>query len=390
MDNSKNVKFENRFDAPWIQDGKDTLVDNAVVKYNSLETELLNLGSEEFRLREIDELFETEHKRWMIKNFIGYGDKCMIFGLPGCGKSFLAIDLALTLITNAPKFAGYFDNESGKQLNVLYMFAEGHSGIAQRIKAAVKHYGVTANDIKPYFKWIPTVVTAFTTEKVSEFIAVVKASGWNPDLIIVDTTTDALAGFNENLAGDVSLFYMEYSRLQEALGNSALLLVHHSAKSGEDARGSIVHNSKCDELYRVVKPGGKPGTIEYHKDKDGEFFEPVVFDLVTYEESCYVYYPGTEVKQLSEVQKAYNAIMRVLSDKPTIVFKASTLLTDVNAILNKALKAQTLRKYAKYLVENGNVKEFMVGKTEHAGYSYQFAKPYTFTDENKLLSMADE
>ena len=61
----------------------------------------------------------------------------LIYGSPGAGKSFLALDIALRIA------AGWtIDGRAVKQGPVIYVAAEGQTGMRNRIAAFEKHFAI--------------------------------------------------------------------------------------------------------------------------------------------------------------------------------------------------------------------------------------------------------
>jgi RecA-family ATPase len=70
----------------------------------------------------------------------------LIFGDPGCGKSFLAVDIALSVATGTP-----FHGRDTKQGSVFFIAGEGHNGLARRFAAWSQARGVSLAGV-PLFK----------------------------------------------------------------------------------------------------------------------------------------------------------------------------------------------------------------------------------------------
>jgi hypothetical protein len=83
-----------------------------------------------FRFLRIGDL-ELTPPRWLVKNFIEAGSFCEIFGDPGCGKSFLGIELACRVATGT-SFFGFEVKSPGP---VYYLAAEGRGGLLRRFHA---------------------------------------------------------------------------------------------------------------------------------------------------------------------------------------------------------------------------------------------------------------
>jgi phage/plasmid primase-like uncharacterized protein len=82
-----------------------------------------------FEFTRADSLELTEIK-WVVDDYIEADSLAQVFGDPGGGKSFVAIDLACCVATGKP-----WHGHDVKQGSVFYIAGEGHNGLARRLKA---------------------------------------------------------------------------------------------------------------------------------------------------------------------------------------------------------------------------------------------------------------
>ncbi len=69
-----------------------------------------------------DELLKMPPKEWLLDQVFGAGDIGMFYGTPGCGKTFLIIDMIMSLCTGS-RWANRFDIQ--RPLYVAYCAGEG-------------------------------------------------------------------------------------------------------------------------------------------------------------------------------------------------------------------------------------------------------------------------
>jgi RecA-family ATPase len=84
-----------------------------------------------FRLMTIQELMHQPPLRWVVENHIPAGGLAVLYGAPGGGKSFVALDLALSIAAGVP----WLKVEPVMQGAVVYIAAEGSAGLAMRLAA---------------------------------------------------------------------------------------------------------------------------------------------------------------------------------------------------------------------------------------------------------------
>ena len=114
---------------------------------------------------------------------------------------------------------------------------------------------------------------------VSTFIRELKAAVPEPpSLVIFDTLARCMAGGDENSAKDMGLLIAGADRIRAELG-CAVLLVHHTNKSGESERGSTALRGGVDTLLKLKKNDEGTLTLECEKQKDAAPFGPIHLQL---------------------------------------------------------------------------------------------------------------
>ena len=93
-----------------------------------------------FRPYTFNNLLEMRSKEWLLEQVFGPRDIGMFYGAPGCGKTFVVIDMILKLCTGN-QWADKFNIP--RCLNVAYCAGEGLGGLPSRFNAAAKHYDIT-------------------------------------------------------------------------------------------------------------------------------------------------------------------------------------------------------------------------------------------------------
>jgi hypothetical protein len=225
-----------------------------------------------FRALTPDELDRLPPPQWLLQNRLPEG-QTWIYGEPGSGKTFLALDWSLTVAASG--------------LTVLYFVGEGVTGFARRVAAwrAARHADVSG------FYAIPQAPHLLEYDSVQTLRATVE--DYSPALIVVDTFARAAVGGEENSARDVGLAIDALDGLQRDYGCSSLVL-HHSNKSGQGERGSSAIRGAADATWEVVSGITGGGEIVgaqafCRKMKDAEPPAPVLFQLRPYGDSAVVH-----------------------------------------------------------------------------------------------------
>lgn len=237
-----------------------------------------------YPLTTINDLRTRPPAEWLIERHIPKHSVGFIYSVPGAGKSFLTLDMALSIASGLEAWQG--DKIGSPASAVLYLAAEGAYGFRNRVEAWISRNGETT-DLAQRFKLLETSVNFMDAESVKKLIrtvqAVVKAEGVQFALTIVDTVSRAMPGADENIQKDMTLFVRACDAVRDATGG-AVIGVHHANKNGGEMRGSTVLLGAGDFVFRLErKKGATIGHLACEKQKDGPdgWDEPYRFDLVS-------------------------------------------------------------------------------------------------------------
>jgi hypothetical protein len=214
---------------------------------------------------------------WLLRGAIERDAFALIFGDPGCGKSFLAIDWACRVATGTP-WRGY-DVKPGP---VVYVAGEGQQGFGRRIRAWSEHHGVGLDGVPLYLS--PAVAMPDPADLKALVTAIdtgVAAVGQRPTLIVLDTLARNFGGGDENATPDMGRFVLACDAVRTLYG-CTVLVVHHSGHADKSrARGAIALKAALDAEYRLSNEGGLLLTAT--KMKEAELPPTLSMELVTVE-----------------------------------------------------------------------------------------------------------
>jgi AAA domain len=193
----------------------------------------------------------------LVKNTLA-----VIFGPPGSGKSFCAIDWAARLCTQG--------------LGVVYVAAEGAEGIRPRLVAWERAYSEGRQLIN--FVLIPETANLLSRDDSQSLLNAVRDAialraaeqdettgiGGMPALIVVDTLARSMPGGNENDQQDIGLLIDNCEQIR-ALTGACVLLVHHTNKAGF-LRGSTVIPASMETIVEL-RPSDDKALITMHLEK---------------------------------------------------------------------------------------------------------------------------
>jgi len=202
-----------------------------------------------FPFTQVDEL-EIKPVNWLIKGYIEADSLAQVFGDPGGGKSFVAIDMACCVATGTD-WHGHKVKNAGA---VFYIAGEGHNGLAKRFKAWELGTGVSLKGA-PIYKSHRAAQLYDATEaaQVAQSInQLVGAKGVQPALIVIDTLARNMGG-DENSTQDMNTFIHHLDTYLKSVYKCCVMVVHHSGTADKDrGRGSSAMKGAIDAEYKVA------------------------------------------------------------------------------------------------------------------------------------------
>ncbi len=311
-----------------LQEQRDSLQASKVIPLNSTTPSFTPLS--------FHDLLQLPPKEWLLNQVFGKGDIGAIYGPPGCGKTFVVIDMIMSVCTANP-WAARFDVL--KPLNVAYCAGEGFGGLPSRFQAAASHYGVNNLSNFTFFKSTPQLYneTDDHSKSILQF-----CMEWQKrqqageaellDLLIIDTLHTASEGADENSSKEMGLILKACKQAIEMLG-CAIILVHHTTKSGETERGSSSLRGAMDFMLRISrqdKEHDSNASLICSKLKDGEQWQPQGFHLAKKELADNVHVKWNDPSSSEEICKPSknsdkSKILSIMRQNPNVGFTATTI-----------------------------------------------------------------
>ena len=222
---------------------------------------------EPFETLDQDAVWSMPPVEFLVDQLLPERSFTMMYGAPGSGKSFLAIDMALSVANGLP-WHGY----ETKQGAVLYIAGEGVAGMGKRWKAWTKHKGLTE---KADMHVLPVAVNFMDEAEITRLLYTIDKLDRQFAMVVVDTVHRSMHGAEENSAAEMAKFIDACDTIQRHTGGT-MLAVHHSGKSqAQGARGS---NSLLGAVSTSLMVGKSEDivTLRVEKQKDAE---PIEGDL---------------------------------------------------------------------------------------------------------------
>lgn len=214
------------------------------------------------RLISAAECANTPHREYVWKGVLSAGQVGCIFGQPGAGKSVLAPHVAYAVAQGRRAFG-----QRTKKGVVFYVAAEDEAGMQDRVSALRQRHGDA-----PDFHLVGGVSALVTgNDTVAPDLArlLQLVEEMRPSLVVVDTLAASAVGLDENSSDGMSRV-VEAMRSLTRFG-AAVVLVHHSPKSGDTPRGHSVLNGALD-MSMIVGPDPDAEDVirgELRKNRNG-------------------------------------------------------------------------------------------------------------------------
>jgi len=215
----------------------------------------------------IDQILALPPVEWAIRDILEEGAFGVIYGPSGDGKSFVALDMALSIATGHP-----WQGRPVKPGSVIYIVGEGGRGIAKRVQAWLKFHNVSSVDSARFS--LSAVQIREDVKREQLITDIRKAVGDKaPALIVLDTLARCFVGGEEDRSKDMGEFVEAIKQVQEVLGDTAVLVVHHTLKTRNQShveRGSSALRGAADFMMLVKARDSGPITLSTTKQKDHE------------------------------------------------------------------------------------------------------------------------
>lgn len=206
----------------------------------------------EAMLLDADDLANMPAPKPLVRGLLDQDTGAWLIGAPGSFKSFVALDLAGHIGTGRT-----WQGHEVTQGEVIYLAAEGARGMTLRTRAWREVYGPMTG-VK--FLTLPLQYAGEYGKASVEWetlMALVRRR--QPIMVVIDTQARVTAGMNENDNGEMGAFARAVTQMQAAAGGACVLVVHHTGRNGQDARGASAIDGAQDTELKVerLEPRGE-------------------------------------------------------------------------------------------------------------------------------------
>jgi hypothetical protein len=181
---------------------------------------------------------EDNAPRWLVEQLWGASSVGVIGGAPKCAKTWLGLDLALSVATGTPCLDTYAIPEPGPVL--VYLAEDASPIVRERVSGMARHRGIDLDQVAIHVITSPSLRLDREPHR-RQLMETVRRL--RPRLLLLDPLV-RLHGLNENDATEVAGL-LAYFRLLQRQFDLSVMLVHHTRKNaaggmaaGQGLRGS--------------------------------------------------------------------------------------------------------------------------------------------------------
>lgn len=300
---------------------------------------------EPFPYTRFDDFELGDGPRWLVDELLPEVGLAVMHGHPGCGKSFIAIDLAVHVAGG--------QNWNGRTVekgSVAYVAAEGWNGINARCVAAAQQLGVVAIPLSMISHSMDLQGGGDDPQRLIETVR--KAEQEHGDatrLIIVDTLSQTFGDGKEN-SDDMARYVRNCQKIAQEVG-CCVLVVHHRPKDAEskEPRGHSSLKAGADTVMLIEdRPRYQIKVQKLKEAKGGDVFRfalqqfvidrgdhdaPVSTCIVSYSEGQDCVDPAAEMSRGRK--QVFEALIKALADHGVTPPASLNVAPDIDQVVSE-------------------------------------------------------
>lgn len=200
----------------------------------------------------------TTKPSYLIPKMLYRNALAVVFGAPGSGKTYLMIDIALSLATGRQWQGQRITNADGGPGMVHYVMAEGLDINNGRTEAWEHYHGIAPAEIGDRFVVFEEGI-ALSEQGIAQYLVEVRRD--KPDLVVLDTRNPLFVG-KESSGEDYGAMINVLHMIRRAAGGCAVVLLDHSGLNDPDRpRGSNALVAGVHTMIQVTKGRDKDAGI---------------------------------------------------------------------------------------------------------------------------------
>lgn len=249
---SFGIKVEKKISA-WLEinNPQKLAAEDSLSKYVMSGSELLNMS--------------TPPIEYIVMNWLPAASLSMVYAQRGTGKSFFAMDLALSIATGQPHLDQW---KVPKPRRVLIVDGEMPTNL---LKSRLERLSTLKSSDLEQIRFLPcdklhstgstvNIADQSSQKRIDEMLAEMDADGRRPDLIILDNLSALAWGLDENSNSEQDEIIKWLLSLRGR--GYAVMLLHHTTKDGKTQRGAGRREDALDTVIHLKKVEGPNTAFE--------------------------------------------------------------------------------------------------------------------------------
>jgi hypothetical protein len=299
----------------------------------------------------VGEISSEDHAhRWLVEELWGSRSVGVIGGAPKCGKTWLGLDIALSVATGTACLDQYSVPEPGPVL--MYLAEDSLPAVRERVAGMARHRNIELSKVEIH------VITAgaLRLDRDRDRMRLLETTRrLRPRLLLLDPLV-RLHGIDENNASEVAALLAYFRSLQRLLDVS-VILVHHTRKNatagvaaGLGLRGSSdIHAFGDSNLYLRH---AKERLVLVTEHRAAPAAPPIHLALIT---------ANPETIHLEVIAQHQDAKPRGLEDLVLDILSGGVVLTRAKLRDRLAVKNERLGEVLESLEHSGRLRRTAAG-----------------------------
>jgi hypothetical protein len=293
---------------------------------------------------------EEPGQRWLVEQLWGESAVGVIGGAPKCSKTWLGLDLALSVASGTACLGKYAVPQPGPVL--VYLAEDALSVVRERVEGMARHRGLELESIDMHVITAPSLRLDRDGHRRR---LLQTARRLRPRLLLLDPLV-RLHGIDENNATEVARLLAYLRSLQRQL-DLAVVLVHHARKNatsgvaaGQGLRGSSDLHAFGDSNLYLRRCKNRLLLSSEHRSAPAS--PPVYLELVADDEA------SIHLEVVSEVQEHHD---RDLQDRVLSELQSGAALTRAKLRQTLSVQNERLGKALESLEKAGRIRRSASG-----------------------------
>jgi hypothetical protein len=293
---------------------------------------------------------EGNAQRWLVEQLWGDSSVGVIGGPPKCSKTWLGLDLALSVATGTACLGKYAVREPGPVL--VYLAEDALPVVRERVEGMARHRGLDLEAVQIHVITAPVLRLDRDPHRAR---LLETAKRLRPRLLLLDPLV-RLHGIDENHAGEVAGLLAYFRSLQRRLDLS-VVLVHHTRKNaaggvaaGQGLRGSSDLHAFGDSNLYLRRTRERLVLSSEHRAAPAP--PPVYLELVT---------TNAQTTHLEVIAELHDDRRRSLQEQVLALLTKGTVLTRAKLRDTLSVKNERLGEALESLDRAGRIRRTPAG-----------------------------